>query len=362
MRLAINGRFLSQPVTGVQRYAHEVLRALDAILAQRPEIAATVFAPPGGPDCTGRWKHISWRRVGTLKGNLWEQIELPVYSRSSVLFCPTNTAPVAALLGRQRVVVTVHDLSFRYFPEAYSRAFRAWYGFLVPLEMRQAARVLTVSQTEREAILEHFPGAEKRLIAVPNGSWPADRSPQSKTPRVSDLVLYVGSFSARKNFPRLFAVACELARRRGLRFEFVGGHSSTLVRQDLEVPEDVRHLVVSRGQIDDVDTLADCYARATCFLFPSLYESSGLPPMEAMANGCPVIASDIPALRERCGPAAVYCDPTSPESISHAIETVVDSQGLQQQLSEMGRSRAASMTWSACAAKTLAAFEQAADY
>ena len=256
--------------------------------------------------------------------------------------------------------MTVHDLSYSYFPEAYSRAFRLWYGIVVPLALRRAAAIVTVSDTERRSILRHFPDAAPRLHAVANGGWPGDQPPPDASgPRETDLVLYVGSLSKRKNFPRMLEAAVGLARKRALRFCFVGGVASSLASSGLEVPPDVGHLITFEGQVDDVDRLAANYRRATAFLFPSLYESSGLPPVEAMACGCPVIASDSAALRERCADAALYCDPDDTAAIVGAIERLVDDKDLQAKLREAGYRRAALITWGACARETLAIIAKA---
>jgi glycosyltransferase involved in cell wall biosynthesis len=359
MHISINGRFLTQAITGVQRYGHALLDAIDVELGSRPDISATVFAPPNAPDMTSRWKNLKWRQEGRLTNNLWEQVELPFLAPSGVLFCPTNTAPLISLAGRHKVVITIHDLSFRYFPQAYSWSFRAWYNVVVSLAMHRATKVITVSEAERKAILEHFPSSTGRIVAIANGGWPGDNPPRSTLPRERNLVLYVGSFSKRKNFPMLFDVACEVAASRGYRFELVGGTAAVMARSDVEIPLAVRDLVTIRGQIDDIATLADCYSRATCFVFPSLYESSGLPPLEAMACGCPVVLSDLPALRERYGEAAVYCDPNSRSSIIEAVERVMDSLPLQDELRARGFARAAQVTWREAAVASLDVLEQA---
>ena len=152
----INGRFLTQRITGVQRYARELVQALDAVLDAKPEIKVTVVSPRLS-EAPPAWRNIELRQVGYLRGHAWEQFELPWYSRGKTLFCPGNTAPVISLLSAQPVIVTVHDLSYRYFPEAYRPAFRLWYGLIIPLVLRRAASIITVSESERRAIIAHYP-------------------------------------------------------------------------------------------------------------------------------------------------------------------------------------------------------------
>ena len=354
MEIVINGRFLTQRITGVQRYARELVQALDGILETRPETKVTIVSPRLA-ETPPVWRNIELREVGYLHGHAWEQLELPWHSRGKTLFCPGNTAPVISLLGFQSVIVTVHDLSYKYFPEAYHPAFRLWYGFLVPLVLRRARAVITVSETERRAIIAHYPLAEPRLCAIANGGLPTGLSiaPPEPADHSGNYILYVGSMSKRKNFPRMFEAAAQLARKRGFHFVFVGGTSKSLVTSLPKPPDDIASRITFAGAEDSPAALMSYYRRAACLLFPSLYESSGLPPVEAMACGCPVIASDIPALRERCGDAAIYCDPYDTDSIAAAVERVMDDAELRARLRTLGQRQAANYSWEHCARQTL---------
>jgi len=354
MEFVINGRFLTQRTTGVQRYAHELLRALDAILDTDSDTKITILSPRLN-GASPPLRNIELRQIGYLQGHAWEQFELPWYSKGKTLFCPGNTAPALSLLRKQRVVVTVHDLSYLYFPSAYSMAFRAWYGMIIPLILKQADQVITVSESERNAILSYYPNVASRLNAIQNGGIPSD-SELKRTgsgAEASNFVLYVGSLSKRKNFPGVLAVACRLARERNLRFIFVGGATGGISGENIEIPSDVAGQITMTGQVDDFRTLISYYRRAACLLFPSFYESSGLPPIEAMACGCPVIASNIPALRERCGDAAVYCNPYDIESICASVVQIMDNTDVRTGLRALGYQRAAKFTWETCARRTL---------
>ena len=173
------------------------------------------------------------------------------------------------------------------------------------------------------------------------------------TERGDNCVLYVGSLSKRKNFPRIFEVACRLSRERGFHFVFVGEASKTFVNTEVRIPDECAANITFAGAVNDPAELIQYYHKATCFFFPSLYELSGLPPIEAMTCGCPVIVSDIPALRERCGNAAVYCDPHDMDSIAAAIVRVMDDAALRSTLSLIGSKIAANYSWDACARQTL---------
>jgi glycosyltransferase involved in cell wall biosynthesis len=353
VELIFNGRFLAQEITGVQRYAHELLYALDRLAPTRPDIKITVVSPRlhRTPPAL---KNIPIVQSDRLDGHAWEQIALPFLARGKILFCPGNTAPALSLLTGQQVVVCVHDLSYLYFPTAYSQAFRLVYGMLIPLIFRSARGVITVSESERKSIIDHYPFVKSRLTAIQNGGLMDERVPASSGPRGQHgYVLYVGSLSKRKNFPNMFEVACRLARQKGYRFVFVGGTAGGLVASQYAVPNDLTSLIMFAGQINSTSELIKYYEGAHVLMFPSFYEASPLPPIEAMACGCPVIASTIPSLQERCGDAAIYCDPDDVDDIGRCIQRVMDDPSLHEELSRKGKERAALFSWKNCAIRTL---------
>ena len=354
MEIVINGRFLAQGITGVQRYARELVQAIDTILDTRSDLRITVVSPRLSK-VPPHWRNVVLREGGHLQGHAWEQLELPRLSRGRLLFCPGNTAPIVSLLCSQRVVVTVHDLSYRYFPSAYSRSFRMLYGIVVPMVLRHANAVITVSESERTAILGHYPVASPRLHAIQNGGLAAglDPSTNSGINGAQGYVLYVGSLSKRKNFPGVLETASRLARKRGYNFVFVGSSAGGIYESALNIPDDIKSHLTFVGQIDDTAALVRYYSNAACLLFPSHYEASSLPPIEAMACGCPVIASDIPSLRERCGDAAIYCNPADVGSMTAAVERVMDDTRLRLALKQLGHRRAQQYTWEHCAVETL---------
>jgi glycosyltransferase involved in cell wall biosynthesis len=354
MDIVINGRFLTQRVTGVQRYARELVQALDSLLDAKPGWRITVISPRLA-EAPPAWRNVKLRQAGFLQGHAWEQFELPWYSRGRPLFCPGNTAPLVSLLGAQLTIVTVHDLSYRYFPDAYRLAFRLWYGCIVPLALRRARCVITVSESERSAIAAHYPDAAARLHAIANGGLPAAFliGPTDVTQRDSGYILYVGSLSKRKNISRMVEAACRLARKRRFKFVFIGDVSKSLAASVAHIPDDIASEIEFVGPVADPVELVSQYRNAKCFLFPSLYESSGLPPVEAMACGCPVLASDIPALKERCGDAALFCDPYDVDAITSGLERLMDDDALRSRLTTLGYQRATTFTWERCARETL---------
>jgi glycosyltransferase involved in cell wall biosynthesis len=361
--IAINGRFLTQPVTGVQRYGREFIREMDILLREQclPRLKVELLVPGGTPSLA-ELDQVTVRSVGRHHGHFWEQAELPTsLAGVDLLFCPGNLAPLETLLaGRVPVVTTVHDASYRQFPRAYSRAFRLWYNFATPIIFSRSAALLTVSETERITLLSLYPRSSERLFAVPNGGLPRNIKGGGPLPDgvASPYVLYAGSLSQRKNFQGVMAAASHIHADRLLNFVFSGGRDRSFTPAEAL---DHGSGLLFLGQVNDLERLAALYRNAACFVFPSFYESSGLPPIEAMAMGCPVVASDIAALRERCGDAALYCDPFDSRAIAAAILRICDEPLLRQTLVEKGLKRAERFSWRHCVRQTLPVLYRAAN-
>lgn len=346
--LVINGRFTVQAVTGVQRVAHEVVREIDRLLEnQTLNARVTLLCPPGPKAQSLPLKHIEPRTVGNVSGVWWEQFVLPQYCRDATLLCLGNSAPVASLIGAGRVAVMVHDLSYLYYPSAYRLRYRIGHWLMLPLLLRRADRIFTVSHTERERIAEVSRRVAASIAVTPNGGWAGDPSPAPGTlpglpPRYA---LYVGSLSHRKNFDRILQTAIRLAREDGIGFVFAGSSGTILKRPDLHIPPDVAGMIRFIGQVNDRNTLGQLYAGAEVLVFPSLYEASPLPPLEAAHFGCPVVASNIPSIWERCGESVAYCNPLSVDSIVNAVRRVIADPAERTRQQQLASQRAAHGGW-----------------
>ena len=352
----VNGRYLTQAITGVQRYAHDLMLAIDRLLDDDLTLAErcrfVVLTPPRGLIHEPRLRNIEVRSAGRLSGHVWEQLDLPRASRDGLLFCPCNTAPVASLL-LGRTVVTVHDLSYRYFPNAYSLAFRTFYRVLIPIVLGRASAVITVSNATRDAICVAYPRVSQRITAIQNGGLPDDvvHDGGQDIEQKESFALYVGAMSRRKNVQGVLQAAALLADE-DLEFVIAGGGGRPF--KHLAVPKEFNRSAKLRftDHIGDHE-LSQYYRRALCLVFPSFYEASPLPPIEAMAWGCPVIASPIAALRERCGDAALYCDPDDPADIAKGIQTLQRDPGKRSELRQKGFKQARRFSWRNCALQTL---------
>jgi glycosyltransferase involved in cell wall biosynthesis len=367
--LAINGRFLTQPTTGVQRVARELTREIDHLVASgRIGLRLRLLCETGAKvdDLDLRATKVEFVRGG--HGHWWEQVFLPRAARGARLLCFGNTAPIASLLGPRPVGVIIHDLSYRLYPEAYSRRYRLGHAMMLPLLLRRADPVITVSESERTALLDVTNRARDRIVVAQNGGWREDDTPP--VPRPADraqagYLLYVGSFSRRKNFDSVLRAAIRLAREDGLHSVFAGSGGPILTPTTTDVPEDVRQKIRFVGQVEDVACLAALYSGARCLLLPSFYEASPLPPIEAMRFGCPVIVSDIPAMRERCAEAVEYCDPERFEDVVAAVRRVTRDPAHAARLVARGYRQVERFSWRRQAETVLAALgfaTQSSDY
>ena len=350
----INGRFLSQATTGVQRYATEIVKALDTLVLRGGTHGGrriALLVPPGTPQPD--WlRQIASRSVGSLRGQAWEQLELPRYTPDGVCLNLCNTAP---LLGRS-TVVAIHDASVFAVPGTYSRAFRLWYRYLHRRLGRRVMRVVTVSEFSRSELGRYVGIAPERIAVIPGGgehilAQPGDVRVLERLALRGRYLLAVSSQSPHKNFGGIVAALHHLPQ--DIELVFAGGANSRVFRLS-GAASGKAHLV---GRVTDGELRA-LYENAACFVYPSFYEGFGLPPLEAMTCGCPVIVSRAASLPEVCGEAAVYCDPGDSVDIARAINAVLGNPELQADLRRRGPERATRFTWNKAAGSLLSLVDQ----
>jgi glycosyltransferase involved in cell wall biosynthesis/GT2 family glycosyltransferase len=341
---AVNGRFITQPMTGVQRYARNVVTAMDAALsdlkANAPIVAPSSASDPG----LSTMPLIS---AGPLSGHAWEQTILPAQWRGRLLnLC--NTAPAV----KADQVVCIHDANVFVAPESYGRAFRAVYPPLQRLLARRAARISTVSAYSAQQLAQYLPVHAADIVVLPNGhehalAWDpalARIGPSVIAGERSErgFVLALGSRARHKNLRLLFDIAPELAVM-GLDVVVAGGGADIFASETLPSVPNMKVV----GYVADHD-LAYLMERAVCLAFPS--EGFGLPIVEAMARGCPVVSSDRTSMPEVCGDAALMAPPDDPAAWVHHVRALATSPDLRQDLVGRGRKRVRLFSWADTAA------------
>jgi glycosyltransferase involved in cell wall biosynthesis len=354
--IAINARAaIRGEIGGVERLAREMATRLPALRPDRYR----VIRPPAG--------------LAHRAGHAWEQAVLPAQAaRCAALYSPANLAP---LLYRRNVVV-IHDAAALRHPEAYSRLYVDYQRRLLPLLVRGARMLITVSEFSRGELIEVLGAAPGRVKVIPEGvgerflaaagsaagpgsaapvpgsaSGPGSssgRGPGTVAKRYGlfdPYVLVVGTISARKNPGALEPVAAAL-RERGIELLLAGSDRGYLRGSGAGL----RRL----GYIED-EHLPALYQGARALAMPSTYEGFGLPCLEAMACGTPVVAANRGALPETCGAAALLVDPGDASAFAEAVVAAACDQAVRDRLVDAGRRRAASFPWSRTAALTDAA-------
>jgi glycosyltransferase involved in cell wall biosynthesis len=348
--ISINGRFLTQSITGVQRYAMEVVRAIDNILDDvKDAYAIKLFTPKGPLKQSLPLKNIRQEEVGLFRGHMWEQLELPLYAGNDILLNLCNPAPIL----RKKQVALMHDVIVFGASSSTSLPFRLWHRTIFRCITHNGTDIVTDSEYSKSEIIRYlhprsedipvlFAGCEHILRTAPDTSIIL-RNGLADRP----YVLAVSSLNPNKNFISVIK-AIEKLGDNGVDFVIAGGTNPKVFSQSAaSFPKNVKYL----GYVTDAELRA-LYAAAVCFIYPSFYEGFGLPPLEAMVCGAPVIASNTSSIPEVCGDAVYYVNPYSVDSIVEAIGNVVTHEELRQKLVRKGMLQTKKFTWD-CTARGL---------
>ncbi len=357
----INGRFLTQNRTGVQRYSREIVCAIDRLLQERdcPEHlrdAEWVLLAPPGAECDIDLDRIEFRKVGNGDGHAWEQTHLAKHSRSGRLLSPASSGPI----GHPRQIVVLHDAGIYNAPAGYSRRYRILHKVLDRLLARRA-QIATVSYFSRAELGRCLGIPDKDILLAPNGT--EHLRAVSPDPSVVDrLGLEAGKYfvtlglsTANKNIP-LAIEAFRLLDRQDTKLVVIGKGSSRVFGS-----QHLKHNpgVLFTGRLTD-EEVTGLLRSATALLFPSRYEGFGIPSLEAMLQECPVIASTAPGLMEVCGDAALHFHPDNAEMLQDLMRRVLDNPDIAAVMRTRGRRRPDRYRWDATAAVFIEALENLA--
>ena len=343
-KLYINGKFLAQRTTGVQRFALGLVTALDELLRTRSDLSAPVLLlPPGATRLPLHRIKQHECGISSTPLALWEQSSLPWAARHGTLLCLTGSAP---LLGGLRIP-TIHDAAIYFYPNAYTWKFVFWYSLLFRVVSAAAPITLTVSINSARELEQFLPTKEFRVI--PNAAehilhHQADMS-LLRTEKLQrhGYLLAVGSRNPTKNLDALVSAYRDSGLGPDLALVIVGGQNDKVFAKgklDLTVPG-----LIFLGAIND-GQLRALYENALAFVFPSIYEGFGIPPLEAMACGCPVVASSASSIPEVCGEAALYFDPFDSNSIITMLKVIAMHADLRDTLIKKGHARQLFYSWS----------------
>ncbi len=376
MRVALNAQLLSGGATyrtaGISRVIYELLGRLREVPAN---LAYLVFAPSEGENRAllerARLRH-RLTRLPTERPVVrivWEQLVLPLALREGRTDLLHAMAFVSPLAWSGPTVVTVYDLSFLRFPRLFNRGNRLYLRAMTPLSLRRATRVIAISQHARREAIDLCGLDPGRVVAIPLAAHerlrPAPAAAIARFRSAKHLperfILYLGTLEPRKNVETLVRAFSKL-RATGVSTHalvLAGAHGwqydpiFDLVRE-LGVEEWVRF----PGFVSEKEQ-ALWYSAADIFAFPSLYEGFGLPPLESMACGTPVVASNSSSLPEVVGRAGLLVEPMDVDGLADALARLVVDRSLRAHLSDAGLARAAEFSWRRTAEQTVRVYEQA---
>lgn len=302
----VNARFLTQQLTGVQRYAIEISLQ---IKKHYPDVE---FVAPKGIRHRHIAQQLNVKQIGRFRGVLWEQMELPRYVGKSggVLLSLCNTAPLAY----SKNALVVHDLAFHFAPKSMHILFRTWYRFLLPKLIYRSLYLFVVSKTVRNEIKQVFQTDRKIELAY-NGIFIQANYPGLSFASPGPYILHVGSFNSRKKITNLVRAFLADARLYlNYKLVFIGANSNRLIK---DMPISHSAIIIQTGCSDE--ELIEWYRNASCLVSLSTYEGFNLPIAEALFMGCRVVCSDIPVHRELFDNRAYFCDPNAISGIASTL-------------------------------------------
>jgi len=346
-KICINGKFFCQRVTGTQRYARELLNEFDKLLSAeyRERVSMELLVPR----CVASMPHlanIEVRTVGRMSGVRWEQLELPQYCRGRVLVTLSGGAPIF----KSENVITICDAAVFAAPSGYSRTYRLWYQNLYRVLAQRARHIFTISNFSKSEIVR-WCGADPSKISVTYlgsdhfSNCVADPAALSRFGISGKYIFAASSRNPNKNFDRIVQAVRHLNETTNTLLVVAGGSDSKVYPKSVNLPDGICDL----GYVNDSELKA-LYQSAECFVFPSLYEGFGLPPLEAMSTGCPVVVSRVASLPELFDGVATFCNPYDPDDIATAIQQAAKSRS--SSTSEL-KAFAAQFRWEQCARETL---------
>lgn len=377
MRVGIIGHLLSftpgYRQAGVSRYTEHLLQWLPSVA---PDLEFVVYAGRSAASAIHDHRFpasLSWAlsRLPTEYPQariLWEQAAGPVALRRNQVDVVHGLVNVTPLLTRRPSVVTVHDLAFLIYPEQYPAAKQRYLNLLTRLSVERAERVIADSANTRADVLRHYRVHPDRVIVVPIGIEP-DLAPVDDPGKIQTLrerhqlperfILFVGTLQPRKNLVSLLRAYARLKDTIDWPLVVVGAKGWLYEPVFKEARAlGVADRVIFTGYADQ-PTLRLWYSAATIFVYPSLYEGFGMPVLEAMACGAPVITSSTSSLPEVAGDAAITIEPTDAGALAAALDRLIQDAALRSELRRRGLDRARQFSWERTARETSDVYRQA---
>jgi glycosyltransferase involved in cell wall biosynthesis len=334
----INSRFLTQPITGVQRFAVEISQQLKHIYGDEIK-----FISPENIIHKEIADKLGTIIMGARTGHLWEQTDLPQYLKKQgnpLLLNLCNTAPI---FYKNKIIV-IHDVAFKIYPKTYDKSFLYWYNFLTPNIIGTSKHIITVSNFSKQEIVRFYKVPEKKISVVYNAVGDSFSPVYDSDLWEQNYFLAVSSLNYRKNLTAILEAFSIVSTKNKKVKLFLIGDLNTKSFTKIDISKYLHNPQINiLGRVTD-DELIKYYSNARGFLYPSLYEGFGIPPLEAQNCDCPVLLSEASCLPEVFGNSVLYCDPFSVDSIAVNMLRLLDA-NICETLKTKGKQNITQFSW-----------------
>ncbi|MBH2809721.1 glycosyltransferase family 4 protein [Serratia liquefaciens] len=340
----VNARFLTQEITGVQRFAEMISLELSK------KYDDIIFVCPKGILREAIARKLKVKTIGICQGHFWEQIELPIFLKkigSPLLINLGSTGPIFY----QNKIITHHDINYLRYPQSYSKSFILFYKSFIPMMIKTSKHLLTVSEFSKKEITDtyHFSTEKTSVIYNATGNH---FSPKEKTD--SDIYfLAVASKNYHKNHHGMIDAFCDFQRNNTINkkvtLKIIGYSLNPFSNEGSEMGNNMEGIEYL-GRVSDKE-LIKLYQNAYAFIFPSFYEGFGIPPLEAQACGCPVLASNQASIPEILGNSALYFNPFDKSEMTQVMINIIENEELRNRLIKEGSENVNRFSWEESAKK-----------
>jgi len=348
----IAARFLTQPITGVQRFGIEICKELKYIESKyKFEIIS-----PYNIISYDEFKELNAKIIGKFKGSIWDQLDLFIYlikKKNPLLICLANSS---SILYRNKII-TIHDIIHLKYPT--NKWYKRYYKIIFPLMIKTSKHIITVSEFSRDEIHKYYNINKNKISVIYNGVS-KEFKPCPKKEISEKYILGLSSIAYHKNFKALIKAFIKIKNKK-IKLYIVGENNKKIygyTSSDLYnyIEKDFKERIKFLGRVSEKE-LIKLYSNSICFVYPSLYEGFGIPPLEAQACGCPVLLSNIKVFKEVYKDSVIYFDPYDENDIANKIELIIENTEIKNELINKGFENARKYTWEKAARKLLEVIE-----
>lgn len=368
MRIGIDAsRAGSKQKTGTEYYSYEIIKNLLEIDHENQYV---LYAKSSLNEVFPKLPKNATVKVMKFP-KLWSQIRLSfemIQNPPDVLFVPAHTIPI---YHPKNTVVTLHDVGFKHFPNLYTPLERSYHDFCMNFSVRHAKKIISISKATENDLLKLYKADKKKISIIYHGfnyekyfaEKSFDQNIYQEQSKYSPYLFFIGRLEAKKNVVNMIRAFAMLRKENRIKHKLVlagrPGYQYEAMKEEIsKLPPELQSDIIELGYVKDEDAVK--YLRcADILLFPSRFEGFGMPLLEAMASGIPVVASNTTSIPEIVGDAGLLCDPNKPFDFAAACSKIINSQSLRNELVQKGLKRSKQFSWENSARETLEVIKQA---